>query len=53
LLPPTRDLLGKAGKKLRRVIADTRYSNGKIIAAVAETVIPYQANQKSGFVDLL
>ncbi len=53
LLEKTKDLLGKAGKKLRRVIADSQYSDGKIRAAVAKTVIPYPANQKRGVTDVL
>ena len=53
LLAKTKQVLNEAGAKLRRVIADTQYSDKKLRTAVAETVIPYPANQKRGFKDLL
>jgi transposase len=53
LLEKTKRILSLSGKKLRSVIADTQYSDGKIRAAVDETVIPYPANQKRGVKDLL
>jgi hypothetical protein len=53
LLEKTRQILGMSGAKLRSVIADSQYSDGKIRRAVDEAVIPYPANQKRGFRDLL
>jgi len=49
LLEKTKQVLSDSGAKLRRVIADSQYSDEKIRRAVAETVIPYPANQKRGF----
>jgi hypothetical protein len=48
LLEKTRQILGRSGAKLRSVIADSQYSNGKIRMAVDEAVTPYPANQKRG-----
>ena len=53
LLEKTKDALWKAEKKLRRVIADTQYSDEKLRSAAGEAVIPYPANQKRGVKDLL
>jgi hypothetical protein len=53
LLEKTKNVLGKAEKKLRSVIADTRYSNEKLRSAAIEGVIPYPVNQKRGVKDLL
>lgn len=53
LLEKTRQILGKSGVKLRSVIADRQYSDGKIRMAVDEAVIPYPANQKRGIENLL
>ncbi|HEX9862835.1 MAG TPA: transposase [Candidatus Bathyarchaeia archaeon] len=53
LLEKTRQILGKSGSKLRSVIADSQYSDGKIRMAVDEAVIPYPANQKRGVENLL
>jgi len=53
LLEKTKDILGKAGKKLRSVIADTQYSDEKLRSAVGEAVIPYPVNQKRGVKDVL
>jgi hypothetical protein len=46
LLEKTRQILGSSGAKLRSVIADSQYSDGKIRMAVDEAVIPYPANRK-------
>ncbi len=53
ILEKTRQILSKSGVKIRRVIADSQYSDGKIRMAVAETVIPYPANQQRGDKSLL
>ena len=46
LLEKTKLLLKRSAAKLRRVIADSQYSDGKLRGAVCEAVIPYRANQK-------
>jgi len=46
ILDKTRQILTRSGAKLRSVIADSQYSDGKIRNAVDETVIPYPSNQK-------
>jgi hypothetical protein len=46
LLDKTKLLLNRSAAKLRRVIADSQYSDGKLREAVCEAVIPYRANQK-------
>jgi transposase len=53
LLEKTKQVLSEAGARLRRVIADSQYSENKIRATAAETVIPYPANQKRGVKGLL
>jgi hypothetical protein len=53
LLAKTKDVLWKAGKKLRSVIATTQYSDKKLRSADGEAVIPYPVNQKRGVKDLL
>lgn len=53
LLERTRQILHKAGAKLRRIIADSQYSSKRVRKAVAEAVIPYPANQKRGVKGLL
>ena len=39
-------VLKNSGVKLRNLIADSQYSDGKIRAAVDKAVIPYPSNQK-------
>jgi len=46
-------LLKNSGAKLRSLIADSQYSDGKIRAAVDKAVIPYPSNQKRGVSDIL
>jgi transposase len=46
LLDKTKLILKQSSAKLRSVIADSQYSDGKLRNAVGETVIPYRANQK-------
>ena len=53
LLEKTKRLLKRSAVRLRRVIADSQYSDGKLRDAVEETVIPYRANQKRDVEGLL
>ena len=46
-------ILKQFAAKLRRVIADSQYSDGKLRDAVEQAVIPYRANQKRGVEGLL
>jgi len=46
-------VLRNSGVKLRNLIADSQYSDGKIRAAVDKAVIPYPSNQKPGAKDVL
>jgi hypothetical protein len=52
LLEKTRQILSNAGAELKRVIADSQYSDEKIRRTV-EAVIPYPANQKRNVKGLL
>ena len=51
MLVKTKNILKRCGAKLRRVIADSQYSDGKLRKAVDETVNP--ANQKRDVKGLL
>ena len=53
LLGRTRQILRKAGAKLRSITADSQYSSEKVRRAVDEAVIPYPANQKRGIKGIL
>ena len=53
LLERTKQVLRKAGAKLRSIVADRQYSSRKIRNAVGEAVIPYPGNQKRGVKGLL
>jgi hypothetical protein len=53
MLEKTKLILKRSGAKLRRVIADSQYSDAKLRDAVDETVIPYPANQKRDVEGLL
>jgi transposase len=46
MLEKTKLILKQSAAKLRSVIADGQYSDGKLRNAVDEAVIPYPANQK-------
>jgi hypothetical protein len=46
MLEKTRLILNRSAARLKRVIADSQYSDGRIRDAVEEAVIPYPANQK-------
>jgi len=53
MLEKTKNILKRCGAKLRNVIADSQYSDGKLRSAVSAAVIPYPANQKRGVRDIL
>jgi IS5 family transposase len=46
MLEKTKLILKQSAARLKRVIADSQYSDGKLREAVDEAVIPYRANQK-------
>jgi hypothetical protein len=53
ILERAKRVLKNSGAKLRSLIADSQYSDGKIRAAVDRVVIPYPSNQKRGVGDVL
>jgi hypothetical protein len=53
MLDKTKLILKQSAAKLKRVIADSQYSDGKLRNAAYETVIPYRANQKRDVEGLL
>jgi transposase len=53
MLEKTKLLLKRSAARLRSVIADSQYSDGKIRNAVDDAVIPYPANQKRDVKGLL
>jgi transposase len=53
ILEKAKQVLKNSGAKLRSLIADSQYSDGKIRAAVDMAVIPYPSNQKPGVRDVL
>jgi hypothetical protein len=53
MVEKTKLILKRSAAKLKRVIADSQYSDGKLRNAVEETVIPYRANQKRDVEGLL
>jgi len=53
MLEKTKLILKRSAAKLRSVIADSQYSDGKIRNVVDEAVIPYPANQRRGVKGLL
>jgi transposase len=53
MLEKTKLILKRGAARLRSVIADSQYSDGKLRNAVCEAVIPYPANQKRGVRDIL
>jgi transposase len=53
MLEKTKLILKQSAAKLRSVIADSQYSDGKLRNAVDATVIPYPANQKRDVKGLL
>jgi len=48
LIERTRVVLGKAGARLRSLVADSQYSSGKVRDLVELAVIPYTSNQSAG-----
>jgi hypothetical protein len=46
LVERTRVVLGKAGARLRNLVADSQYSSRKIRELVEDSVIPYTSNQR-------
>ena len=53
MLEKTKLVLKQSAAKLRSVIADSQYSDGKLRNAADATVIPYRANQKRNVKGLL
>jgi transposase len=53
ILERAKQVLKSSGAKLRSLIADSQYSDGKIRAAVDKAVIPYPSNQKRGVSGIL
>jgi transposase len=53
ILKKTELILKQSAAKLKSVIADSQYSDGKLRDAVEQTVIPYRANQKRDVKGLL
>jgi transposase len=53
ILEKTKLILKRSAARLRSVIADSQYSDGKLRSAVNAAVIPYPANQKRGVRDIL
>jgi transposase len=53
MLEKTKLVLKQSAARLRSVIADSQYSDGKLRNAVGETVIPNRANQKRDVEGLL
>jgi hypothetical protein len=48
LVDRTRMVLGKAGARLRSLIADSQYSSARVRGLVEDSVIPYMSNQRCG-----
>jgi hypothetical protein len=48
LVERTRELLRRAGARLRSIIGDSQYSSGKMRDLVDEAVIPFMSNQRRG-----
>ena len=48
LVERTRELLRRAGARLRSIIGDSQYSSGKMRGLVDEAVIPFMSNQRRG-----
>ncbi len=53
LLEKARSVLGRCKAKLRRVVADSQYSDSKLRNAVERSAIPYPANHMKGVEGLL
>jgi transposase len=48
LVEKTKEILRRAGARLRSIIGDSQYSSGKMRGLVDEAVIPFMANQRRG-----
>jgi len=48
LVERTREVLRKAGARLRSLVADSQYSSGRMRGLVDEAVIPFMSNQRRG-----
>jgi transposase len=48
LVERTKEILRRAGAKLRSLVADSQYSSGRMRGLVDEAVIPFMANQRRG-----
>jgi Transposase DDE domain len=48
LVERTRMVLGKAGARLRSLVADSQYSSRRVRSLVEHAVIPYMSNQRCG-----
>jgi transposase len=53
ILEKAKQVLKGSGAKIRSLVADSQYSDGKIRMAVDKTVILYPANQKRGLKNIL
>ena len=48
LVERTKEILRRAGAKLRSLVADSQYSSGRMRGLVDEAVIPFMSNQRRG-----
>jgi transposase len=48
LVERARDVLGKAGARLRSLVADSQYSSKAVRCLVEDSAIPYTSNQRGG-----
>jgi hypothetical protein len=53
ILEKTKLILKHSAARLRELIADSQYSDGKLRNAAGKTVIPYRANQRRDVAGLL
>jgi hypothetical protein len=53
MLEKTKQLLKRSAARLKSLIADSRYNDGKLRNAVGEAAIPYLTNQKRDVKGLL
>jgi hypothetical protein len=53
MLEKTKLILKRSAARLRELITDSQYSDGKLRNAVSKTVIPYRANQRRDVAGLL
>ena len=48
MIERTREVLRRAGARLRCLVADSQYSSGRMRGLVDEAVIPFMVNQRRG-----